>query len=215
MMERLELRPSCLAAVAAAAVIIGCAGSAEYVSVDDHRTYGGHVSELWRDPRCVVPFQQGAAKAAIAQFYSSRVHEEYRVRGVDVLALVPARARDRVQDQIHRVDSSRESYRFREFGIWYFFDERDRLDRVRLDPPFGGLFGGIKIGDSRAAVEDHGLPWRKYPFGEDEALVYRDGATGITIRYDVAANGRVVRVFLIHLWPAMQSQQGCWATNAR
>jgi hypothetical protein len=34
-------------------------------------------------------------------------------------------------------------------GIWVFFDKDDRAISIRLDPPFSGNVGGVKIGDTR------------------------------------------------------------------
>src|SRR5262245_11671045 len=38
--------------------------------------------------------------------------------------------------------------RLRTKGVWFFFDRGGRIYTIRLDAPFAGSIGGVKIGDS-------------------------------------------------------------------
>jgi hypothetical protein len=58
-------------------------------------------------------------------------------------------------------------------GIWLFSDQARRIINIRLDPPFSGEVGGIRLKDSLDKLKQaHGEPMRQWSFGANEAYLY-------------------------------------------
>jgi hypothetical protein len=82
-------------------------------------------------------------------------------------------------------------------GIWLFFSPNQQVREMRLDAPFGGDVQGVHIGDTVAsllsALGDSDVP--PFAFAGDLAYVYH--RSGVAYRYDVGADARVERVFIM------------------
>ena len=69
---------------------------------------------------------------------------------------------------------------------------------VRFDPPFAGSAGGMKLGDSRAAVvQKLGNPARKLqgPYDRSEAFVYPI-STSLMARFDFDPTDNIERIMV-------------------
>ena len=87
-------------------------------------------------------------------------------------------------------------------GIWAFFDPDGRVYNIRLDAPFRGNVGGVKIGDSRATlVEKLGKPAKLLKGAtprlkqEDPYVYYIDDRT--TVRFDFNRSAEIETVFIL------------------
>jgi len=83
-------------------------------------------------------------------------------------------------------------------GIWTFFNSAGRVDTIRLDAPFAGTVGGVRIGDRFATVKATlGEPIKKpFPFGQSMAYIYMLN-DAVTLRVDINKSKTVETIFLI------------------
>ena len=87
-------------------------------------------------------------------------------------------------------------------GIWTFFDQTNQVYNIRLDAPFPGNVGGVKIGDSHAhLVKTLGKPAKTLKIGPalpdriDPVLYYIDDVT--TVRFDFDRDGLIETIFVM------------------
>lgn len=87
-------------------------------------------------------------------------------------------------------------------GIWVFFDRENRVRSIRLDAPFSGNVGGIKIGESLALLEKTlGKPAKvmKTEFAirgrNDPYIYYIDDVT--TVRFDFDRDGLIETISVL------------------
>jgi hypothetical protein len=81
-------------------------------------------------------------------------------------------------------------------GVWVFFDRAGNVSMIRLDAPFAGEIGGVRIKDRREALlRERGEPLKLWDVGSDQAYLYAlDEHT--SVRYDVDKIGAVETIFL-------------------
>jgi hypothetical protein len=81
-------------------------------------------------------------------------------------------------------------------GVSVFFDHTGKVSTIRLNAPFAGAIGGVRIKDPREAlIQARGEPLRQWKLGPHQAHLYAlDGRT--RVRYDVR-NGTVETIFLL------------------
>ena len=88
--------------------------------------------------------------------------------------------------------------RERNAGIWAFFHQDGRVYLIRLDPPFAGSVGGIRLGEPRSALlEKLGAPKRKVKSPDQplEAYLYDMPGFGARFDFDRAENINRMMVF--------------------
>ena len=86
-------------------------------------------------------------------------------------------------------------------GIWVFFDKTGHVMNIRLDAPFAGNIGGVRIGDSIVLLEKTlGKPAKLLKMGiqlpdrNDPYLYYIGDIT--TARFDFDRDGQIETIFL-------------------
>lgn len=81
-------------------------------------------------------------------------------------------------------------------GMWLFFNRAGNVSMIRLDAPFAGEIGGVRIKDRREALlRARGEPLNQWEIGDDKALLYAlDEHT--SVRYDIDKAGAVETIFL-------------------
>ena len=80
-------------------------------------------------------------------------------------------------------------YRFKDYGIWVFFNMSGELTTVRFDSPFQGAVGGVFIGDAKKdIVRINGRP----DIDNENGIIYR--SSGYYLNYKTIRE-KVVRVF--------------------
>jgi hypothetical protein len=94
------------------------------------------------------------------------------------------------------------SLRLKTRGIWVFFDQNGRSYNIRLDSPFPGTIAGVKIGDSRARLEERlGKPHKVLKqlaptlVKPEPYLYYIDDVT--TVRFDFDPDGEIETAFIL------------------
>ena len=83
-------------------------------------------------------------------------------------------------------------------GIPAFFRKSGHMYLIRFDPPFAGSIGGMKLGDSRAAVvQKLGNPARRLqgPYDRSEAYLYPISSS-LMARFDFDATDNVERIMV-------------------
>lgn len=87
--------------------------------------------------------------------------------------------------------------RLRTKGVWTFFDKSGKARTIRLDAPFEGSVGGVKLGDSAATLKKQlGEPVRKpYKAGPFDSYLYYPDDT-YSIRVLVNESGEVETIFI-------------------
>ena len=80
-------------------------------------------------------------------------------------------------------------------GIWVFFD-KDKVYEIRLDKPFPGNFGGVKLGDPSSKIEKtFGPPIKRDTWGIYSTYTYYfDDVT--TTRFAVNRDDEIETIFL-------------------
>lgn len=98
--------------------------------------------------------------------------------------------------------TNQKALRLKTKGIWVFFDKASRTSTIRLDAPFSGNVGGIKISDSLALLEKTlGKPAKIMKIGfaipgrYDPYLYYIDDVT--TVRFDFDRDGLIETIFVL------------------
>ena len=95
---------------------------------------------------------------------------------------------DHANPQGHRIVS----VHMKELGIWFFFDERERINLVRLDEPWKGSVLGVTMGSSKDAVRlKMGEPARK-GIGDD-SYYYDKGS--LYVHFDFDGQNRLSTIF--------------------
>ena len=80
-------------------------------------------------------------------------------------------------------------FRFKEYGIWVFFNSNDKFNSLRFEAPFTGTIGGVRIGETLSNLgQKKGRPDTEGANG----LIYRDN--GRFINYQ-SNNERIDKVF--------------------
>jgi len=100
------------------------------------------------------------------------------------------------------VQTNTKQLRLKTQGIWVFFDQDGKAYNIRLDAPFAGNIGGVKIGDSKAALtEKLGKP-AKVMKGmmpgfrtQEPYLYYIDDRT--TVRFDFDRDGEIETAYIL------------------
>jgi hypothetical protein len=100
------------------------------------------------------------------------------------------------------ISKNNKELRLRTRGLWVFFDDKGAAYNVRLDAPFAGSFGGVKIGDSYAQmVKLLGEPVKTLKMGisipgqMDPVLYYPNDNS--TLRFNFDRDGQVETVMLL------------------
>ncbi|MGZ5036463.1 MAG: hypothetical protein ACXWHB_02665 [Usitatibacter sp.] len=97
-------------------------------------------------------------------------------------------------------DSETKELRLKSKGIWVFFDREGLAYSIRLEPPFAGNVGGVKVGSPRALlVEKLGEPAQvsKGPtmMKSRPYLYYADDVT--TVRFDFDQDDKVSVIYIL------------------
>ena len=84
--------------------------------------------------------------------------------------------------------------------MWVFFSGSGRMNQIRLDPPFAGSIGGVKIGDPRSVLlEKLGAPKQKVAGPpNDPAEGYLYDVPGAIARFDFDKADNIHRIRLFH-----------------
>jgi hypothetical protein len=80
-------------------------------------------------------------------------------------------------------------------GVWVYL-KKDTVESIKLDAPFGGSIGGIKLGDSEHTVRAAlGKPIRVLPMGLNKSFTYvlDDSAY---LRFDINDNDGVQTIYV-------------------
>ena len=87
--------------------------------------------------------------------------------------------------------------RLRTKGVWTFFNKEGKVQTIRLDAPFKGNVGGVKIGDPLRTLKSVlGESVKKpFKFGLSEAYIYYPDDT-FSARFDVNDSGEVETIFI-------------------
>ena len=142
-----------------------------------------------------------AAVAAAQQ----RAIEGLPIKLGDSIETVKAALGTALEPEAYRSAAQRNArtLRLKTKGIWVFFDQDGRAYNIRLDAPFDGNVGGVKIGQTRAAlVEKLGKP-AKVVKGVvlagltqyEPYLYYIDDLT--TVRFDFDRDGEIEVIYII------------------
>lgn len=106
------------------------------------------------------------------------------------------------EEMTSAVRTNTKALRLKTKGIWVFFDRTNRAYNIRLDAPFPGNVGGIKIGDSLALLEKTlGKPAKVMKIGisipgrYEPYLYYIDDLT--TVRFDFDRDGLIETIFVM------------------
>ena len=94
-------------------------------------------------------------------------------------------------------------------GLWFFFDAKGLNDNIRVEAPFSGSIAGVGAGETLAALqakrgEPVSTPW---DFGLDKAYLY-DLNPIARVRYDVAPDGRIIRIYILLRQITSEAQPG-------
>lgn len=107
-----------------------------------------------------------------------------------------------VQPTQSSASKNNKELRLRTRGIWVFFDERGAAYNIRLDAPFMGSFGGVKIGDSYAQmVKQLGEPVKTIKIGfsmpgqQDPVLYYPNDS--LTLRFNFDRDGQIESAMML------------------
>jgi len=103
-------------------------------------------------------------------------------------------------DSKSAVRKNTKQLRLTAMGIWVFFDQDGKVYNIRLDAPFAGSIGGVRIGDSWSTlVERLGKPARVLEIpgksGQQPYLYHLDDRT--SVRFDFNLDGEVETVFIV------------------
>ena len=116
----------------------------------------------------------------------------------DTLAKVKERFSTSLEPQPYQSDSTQTAtlLELADRGLSLFFDHAGKVSTIRLNAPFAGAIGGVRIKDPREAlIQARGEPLRQWKLGAHQAHLYAlDGRT--RVRYDVR-NGTVETIFLL------------------
>jgi hypothetical protein len=104
-----------------------------------------------------------------------------------------------VPEPVSSIHEGEKGLQLKTKGVWFFFSKDGAIDTIRLDAPFKGTIGGVKIGDTTAKMREQlGEPIKtlKPPaVAQHEAyLYYIDDRT--TARFDVDGDSKIETVFL-------------------
>jgi hypothetical protein len=106
------------------------------------------------------------------------------------------------EDSKSAVRRNTKSLRLKTKGIWVFFDQDGRSYNIRLDAPFAGNIAGVKIGDSRARLQEtlgkpHKVIKSVFPstLRPEPYLYYIDDLT--TVRFDFDGDGEIETAFIL------------------
>lgn len=86
-------------------------------------------------------------------------------------------------------------------GVWAFFDQDRKVYTIRLEAPFDGDIGGVKIGSTRAfLIETLGQPTRIVQMGiassvQPEPYLYELGER--KARFDFDQNGVIEKILIL------------------
>lgn len=92
--------------------------------------------------------------------------------------------------------SHKSALRLKTKGIWVFF-EKGKVYTIRVDKPFSGNVGGVKLGDPSSKIEKLlGPPAKRGTLGKNQTLTYYfDDIT--TTQFNVNQDDEVETVFFI------------------
>jgi len=83
-------------------------------------------------------------------------------------------------------------------GLWAFFNSAGKVETIRLEAPFAGVVGGVRIGDKLEHVKTTlGEPLKPpFEFGRSMAHIYALTDV-VSLRVDINKSGTVETLFLI------------------
>ncbi len=177
------------------AVGAGSEQSAFKAAIADCATHGRNCRIVVLGPFQVEPADQDDIHAARVE--RSQILDLGISIG-DTLAKVKELLSTSLEPQPYKSDSTQAAttLELADKGMSFFFDHTGKVSTIRLNAPFAGAIGGVRIKDPREVlIQSRGEPLKQWKFGEDQAHLYAlDGRT--RVRYDVR-NGTVETIFLL------------------
>ena len=96
------------------------------------------------------------------------------------------------------VSGGHSSYRLKDRGIWISLDTENKVYTVRLDAPYAAPVHGIRIGDSRAALDESlGEPKTTLPGVVPRGVYIYEFEASHQVRYDFDATDKVNTIFIL------------------